>query len=304
MKLISEVIEILSSENPNLTNALIKTKVLLHRLGQKDLIGWVNSELNGYKDDDDLPPYRILPAQVLVNASNMAYQVTSHPIPLAHLDKKRRESLETAKFQQSIGVPEELADSHGSSIQSPIPMEWIPTLNKGLANNFQIQTAWCEIGKTSLTQALVEVRSRLLDFMLELSKEFGGEMTDEELKNKSQSVDSASMFNSAMFGDNTTIVVGDANRVQISTRISKGNFTELEADLKKHDVSEADIKKLHAAVASDEGCEDHKKNQFGPAVKKWTTEMLGKAVDTTWQIGIGAAGNLLANALQAFYGWH
>jgi hypothetical protein len=217
MKLISEIIDILSSDKPNLTNALIKTKVLLHRLGQKNLIGWVNSELNGYKDDDDLPPYRILPATVLVNATNIAWQATRHQIPLGHLDDKMRESLEMARFQQSIGVLEELANSKGDSIVSRIPMEWIPLLNKGLANDFQIQSAWCEISKTALTQTLVEVRSRLLDFMLELNNEFGGEMTDEEAeaKIKSKSVDPASMFSSAIFGDHTTIVVGDANRFQI-----------------------------------------------------------------------------------------
>ena len=72
--------------------------------------------------------------------------------------------------------------------------------------------AWCEINKTSLIQALVEVRSRLLDFMLELNKEFAGEMTDEEAeeKIKSNSVDPAAVFSGAFFGDNATIVVGDA----------------------------------------------------------------------------------------------
>ena len=301
MKLISEIIDILSSEEPNLTNALIKTKVLLHRLGQKDLIGWVNSELNGYKDDDDLPPYRILPATVLVNASNIAWQVTSHPIPLAHLKKDVREWLEKARFQQSIGVLEELAK--GKSVVSRIPMEMIPMLNKGLANYYEIQSAWCEISKTSLIQTLVEVRSRLLDFMLELKKEFADEMTEEEVKIKSEAVDTASMFSGAFFGDNATVVIGNANRFQISNKISKGNFAELEEELKRHDVSEDDIMKLKGAIAKDEGCKEHKKKKFGPSVKEWITEMIGKAVNTTWQIGIGTAGNLLAAGLQSFYGW-
>ncbi len=214
MKLISEIIEILSSDKPNLTNALIKTKVLLHRLGQKGLIGWVNSELNGYKDDDDLPPYRILPCTVLANASNIAWRVSSHPIPIVHIDKKLRARLEQTKFYQSIGVLEDLANSKGDII-TRIPMEWNSLLSEGLGNNFRISSAWCEVGKTSLIQTLVEVRSRLLDFMLQLSDEFVGEMTDEEAKNKSQSVDPASMFHNAMFGDNTTIVVGDMDKSAI-----------------------------------------------------------------------------------------
>jgi len=215
MKLISEIIEILSSDKPNITNALIKTKVLLYRLGQKSLIGWVNSELNGYKKDDDLPPYRILPCTVLANASNMAWQVSSHPIPTAHLEKKFRERIEQSKFYQSIGVLEELANSEGDKIMIRIPMEWNSLLNEGLGNGFRISSAWSEVSKTSLIQTLVEVRSRLLDFMLELSNEFADDMTDEEVKEKSRSVDPVSIFHNAMFGDNTTIVVGDMDKSAI-----------------------------------------------------------------------------------------
>ena len=47
MKLVDEIIEILSSDNGILSNALIKTKVLLHKMGHKELVMWVNKELNG-----------------------------------------------------------------------------------------------------------------------------------------------------------------------------------------------------------------------------------------------------------------
>ena len=49
MKLLNETIEILSSEKPSLTDALMKTKVILHKLGRRDLAEWVNLELNGYR---------------------------------------------------------------------------------------------------------------------------------------------------------------------------------------------------------------------------------------------------------------
>lgn len=87
MKLVDEIIETLSSDNGVLTHALIKTKVLLHKIGHKELVIWVNKELNGYSQSDELPDYRIIPAQVRVSATNGAYQVNSHPIPMKHLDK-------------------------------------------------------------------------------------------------------------------------------------------------------------------------------------------------------------------------
>ena len=49
MIIIDEIIDNLSSETLNLSNALIKTKVLLYKMGEKDLEKWINNELNGYE---------------------------------------------------------------------------------------------------------------------------------------------------------------------------------------------------------------------------------------------------------------
>jgi hypothetical protein len=94
--LLDEIIELLSSEAGSLTEALLKTKVLLHQIGRKDLIDWVNNELNGYTQGKEVPPYRVLPAQVLANMSNGAWQASSHPIPIFHLKPEQRQNLETS----------------------------------------------------------------------------------------------------------------------------------------------------------------------------------------------------------------
>jgi len=54
IKLIDEIIEILSSDSGKLSDALIKTKVLLHKIGHKELVPWVDSELKGYPDRDSI----------------------------------------------------------------------------------------------------------------------------------------------------------------------------------------------------------------------------------------------------------
>lgn len=50
MKLISEIVDTHSSNTGKLSDALIKTKVLLYNIGHKELVPWVNNELNGYPD--------------------------------------------------------------------------------------------------------------------------------------------------------------------------------------------------------------------------------------------------------------
>ena len=303
MKLINEIIDILSAEKPNLTNAFIKTKVLLYRLGQKDLVTWVNNELNGYQNVEELPPYRILSSEVLVNASNMAYQANRHPIPLSHLDAELRSSLENSELMHSLAVLEEFAKSDSQFLERPLQMEWIPILNQGLANNYRIQKAWCEIPISGVVQTLTEVRSRLLDFLLELNNEFGDDMTDEQVKSKASEVDPASMFNNAIFGDNTTILVGKQNTQHVVNSKVFNNVSALEKELQRHGVSEDDIHELKAALESDKGHVDIEKKEYGPEVKSWFKKMVGKAADGAWQINLGVAGNIISELLNKYYGW-
>lgn len=74
MKLIEEIIEILSDSTPNIEQALMKTKVLLYKLGEKDLTSWIKNELEGYESENDLPTYRIIHCGVMINAASIPYR--------------------------------------------------------------------------------------------------------------------------------------------------------------------------------------------------------------------------------------
>lgn len=303
MKLIGEIIEILSSDAGRLSDALIKTKVLLHKIGHKELVTWVNNELNGYPDRDSVPEYRVLPAQVLVNASNIAYRITSQHIPMGHLDKKHRESLETAKMDQSLAVLEKFAEKDNGHLQAHIPMESYGILGKGLDNSYQIESAWSAISHTSVLQLLIQVRSRLLDFVLELNDQFPNELNEDEVKERIDSVDTGNLFNSAIFGDNATILVGSSNTQTVSNINMKGDFSALAKTLEHNGVSESDINALKTAIDQDSSIISDDSKEFGPAVKSWLQIMLSKAVDASWNIELGIASSLLATALNSFYGW-
>src|SRR5260370_27242123 len=139
--LLDDIIKQLSEEGASLTEALLKTKVLLHQLGRKELVEWVNKELNGYSEEDDFPSYRILPSQVLANLSNPAWRIASHPIPLGHLKPGERESLERAKMHQSLDVLRELTKAKGGMVSRSIPIEANFLLGETLDNSFRIERA-------------------------------------------------------------------------------------------------------------------------------------------------------------------
>lgn len=154
MKLLNELIATLSAEQPNLTDTLMKTKVLLHRLGRKDLAEWVNLELNGYPDAVSVPDYRVADAHVKGVVGNAAYTYNDHPLPTFHLDQRVRNRFEKLEMRDSISVLEGLARNDKNGLSRPIPLELNRFLDKALTGGYKVQQARCDIGVGRLSQIL------------------------------------------------------------------------------------------------------------------------------------------------------
>lgn len=122
MKLLNDLIETLSSEKPSLTDALMKTKVLLHKIGGKDLAEWVSQEVNGYPEHAVLPEYRIIHAGVRGNAANIAWKFTHHPLPTHHLKPEIRKRFEELDMRESIAGVERLTEA-GNNLMRQLPPE-------------------------------------------------------------------------------------------------------------------------------------------------------------------------------------
>jgi hypothetical protein len=302
VKLLAELIDTLSAPQPNLTDALIKTKLLLRRLGRKDLAEWVNLELNGYPDGSQVPSYRVVHAQIMGAVSNVAYRFESHPLPTMHLDEKVRKRFEELEMRDSISVLEGLARNDKNGLRRSIPLEFNGHLNKALTGGFKVESAWCDMGTGRLAEVLTQVRSRLLDFLLELSEKVGDGMSDAEVKKVGQAPETASIFNNAIFGDNTTILVGDHGCQTVTNRISRGNLEELMSVLKEAGIPTECVTELENAVQTDAPTDEVTGRQFGPAIKSWMKQTLAKVVDGSWQIELGIASNLITDALKSYYG--
>lgn len=299
MRLVDEIIELLSAKVGSLTEALLKTKVLLHEIDHAELVPWVNAELNGYGDGDEVPEYRIIRSRVLANLVSMTFRAQSHPLPVMHLDEDERQNLETQKMIQSLAVLEEWAtsDDDSGSIQNPLPLEYNDRLGKTLAAGVHIQKAWIEIDQSAIVQILTEVRSRLLDFVLALKDKLPEKVTLESVK----SIDAQSIFNNAVLGDHNVIVVGDRNKAKVVQNHLRGNFDALMHELKKYNVPDEDIEELRDAIDQDGPLEEGAKT-FGTRVREWMKKMLNKAVEASWQIEINIASTVLADALRRYYG--
>lgn len=102
------------------------------------------------------------------------------------------------------------------------------------------------------------------------------------------------------FNGHTTIIVGDNNNVNYT--ITEGSFDSLKNMLSKNGVTSGDISELKIILESEDP--NYEKKIFGNLTNSWVSKMISKSLDGSWAIGIGTAGNLLADGIKAYYGWH
>ena len=278
MKLVDEIIDLLSSKDTDLSTALLKTK-----------------------DVDSLPEYRILHVNVLGNASNGGYRFTGQNLPLMHLDEKIRKKLDTTYLTQGIAVIQEY--SQGDNLQITIAPEFYPSLSKGLGNGYEIESAWGKHSAGAMTQVITEVTSRLLDFVLELSEKLPEELDSKEMKAVAKEIGVSDIFNNAVIGDNATIVVGDSNTQHIKNSVTTNDFSSLQKLLQENGVEHEDILELKSSIESDKESQEIKDKKLGGNVTNWIGKMVSKAASSAWDIKIGAAGSLLATAISKYYGF-
>jgi AbiTii len=299
MQLLDEIITLLSDQKGSLTDALLKTKVVMHKIGHKELAEWVNDELNGYPKDKDVPPYRIIPARPYAQLRDIAFVYNNQALPTGHLKPEERDHLTVNKMRESIAVLEGYSKHEGHLI-SPLPPEFHKRLSEPLTEGIWIDRAWIQTEPSQIVNTVVEVRSRLLDFALSLQDRLG-DVEEADVKEAAKGIDAVGMFHHTVIGDNATFVIGNQNTTTIKNVVKNGDFASLAAALKERGVADTDVQELRVAITADEDQVDAEKKTFGPAVKGWMSRMMTKVVEASWNIELGVAGGLLTEALKAYY---
>jgi hypothetical protein len=296
--LIDDIIDLLGRVDGSLSEALLKTKILLHQIGKKELAEWVNKELTGYGPDDDVPAYRVLHAQIIGHVANMAMKANNFPLPINHLDDKTRNRLQKIPMRESLEALTKLASAKQLAIN--FAPEFYGAFDEGLEAGTHVQRAWRQLSPEAVSQILINVRSRLLDFILELRDQVGSGKNEAEVSEKSKAVNLDQMFNKAIFGDNATLIFGDANQQHVRNEIKQNDIDSLHHALKAAGVEEIDLAELKAAVEDDDRMLG--KASFGGETGKWYMALLSKAAKGGYKIGVDIVGSVVSRALSAYMG--
>jgi ubiquitin-protein ligase len=155
-----------------LESILLKAKVLAHYLDNNELKKWVKNELDGYPNTNGLPDYRITGAALFGTFFNGVYQYSNHIISITTIPQDLREFVGKVYFPQGLVGLEGMAKN--GNLRHPMPGDWVDLYNilnaESLSHgHYKLIEAHHPVPDTSIIQTLGAIRSRLQDFVLEIS---------------------------------------------------------------------------------------------------------------------------------------
>jgi AbiTii-like protein len=296
---LDEIIALLSDSKASLTDALLKTKVLLHQIGRKELATWVTNELSGYPDHDveKVPPYRIVGMQPHGHVTNMAWQMTDYLLPILHLPKARQKALTECPFTDPVSAIEDLKAKGAGKLTRPLPAEFGASVRKVLTPGTHVVSAWCEVNMIQVENIVIQVRSRLLDFVLEL-KDAVGDIPDKELPAKAKEVHAEKIWHQTSYHTGGTLVIGSEN-VQVNNQ--QGDIDGLLEEVSKLGFDQGELDELRRAVEVDEHRGDTPSIEEGET-SAWYMKALKKVGKGAVDAGVDLVSKTLAELIKHYNG--
>jgi hypothetical protein len=285
----------------DLAALLRKCKLLAARLGSRSLEEWVVFESNGYPDDAAVPEYRIWPLEVKGHFSGpFSSGIRNAPIPRAVLPKSVKETYDRYECRQSVAGIEAILTKATTGTVRVTTGDLALVLGTRVYQAQNCVQAWAEFGTGHLVELLNAVRNRVLDFALAVWKEApeAGE-TNVSPSPAMNAERVTQIFNTTVYGGAANLV-GSSSASAITFNIGVRDFGSLERVLGESGLSPTDLSELRRALEAEPTSVTPEK--FGPKVSAWIAKMMGKAAAGGWEVGLGAGGTLLAQAIAKYYG--
>jgi hypothetical protein len=307
MNILTEIINQLIDNSIPLTNSLLKIKVLASRLKSKTLYNWVNKELSGYEPDDEIPDYRVTGCVLVENILHGNMHMKNQVLATTGLPDFVIKHIEKIEFNQPISVLERYIEENNNPLAYAIPAEIYGYLTENyekMGNRYiSVYSARKQVDLGVIQHAISEVRNKTLDLLLKLEEEFGIEINLQDLIEKKSRVNEIinNIMNQTIInkGDGNVINTGNESSITNNANIEKSNFEDLKKALQENHVEDEEINELKKIINEKP---DYERKLFGPKVNNWIQKMTNKALNGTWQVGIGASGSILVELVKKYYG--
>jgi hypothetical protein len=300
MTLLADIQAAAVDQTHSLSDLLRKCQILAFRLRHEPFKTWVSHELNGYPNDATLPPYRSsMRGEIKANLSGpFGSGGKNVPVPMSLIPADVRGQANRFDFHQGVAALESTverakAGGHGS-IRSPFPVEAYAWME--IWEDHQTMSMWLEAPISSVVGVLDQVRSRALEFVLEIEAENPKAGDNAEGEPPVSMARADVIFNTVILGGQ--VALGPNASVEVS--VTPGDLGSLLRYLEAQGVDRPDRNELAEAIRSDAA--EGGREGPGKRVTAWLGRMTLKFATSGGRVGEGTAAALIAAAVARYVG--
>jgi hypothetical protein len=302
MSLLRDIQNAALDSKVHLPDLLRKCKVLAARLGNPEFKSWVDAELNGYGEKENLPSYRSFRVESHGNFSGfMGSGLQNASIPLSCLPAQFRDMLFIHHSREPISSLADLVSKEGSgSFRVPWPADLVAHVGQDIYQDMNCLSAWQVIPRGGVVGMLDTVRTRVLNFVLEIESDApdAGEAAPGVHPVPQERVNQ--VFHTEIYGNVGNVAAGSEGFSQSSvTTIAQGDFNSLRTYLTNLGVGPAELVELEDATAKDR---TSRQDGMGEQTAKWLGKMISRASSGALKVGTTVATTLLTKAIAQYLG--
>lgn len=251
MTLLREIQQAAIDENSQVATLLRKCKVLAVRLGSQEFGDWIDNELNGYKTLDELPTYRILRVGSYGDFVGVfGRQGKNLPIPPESVPEEIREYIQTSRLTMAVSALANLAETEDASREG-WPPDVVRIIGSQIYEDMNCLSAWKLLPRAALIAVLDTVRTRVLNFALQIEGEYP-EAGEAPINSKPIPEEKISqVFNTYITGTVQNLATGSSQfkqQAHLSSGLSDEMFRNLLDAVAKASASQDAIQKMSALI--------------------------------------------------------
>lgn len=221
----------------SLTTILLKCQLLSHKINSQILLDWVNHELNGYSDNDEIPQYRLLTvSEIYASFMNSYGQITTRTIPFGlDIAEPFATQLYHGYLHNSVAELEafeaKCKNETNFNLKLKLHGSFYPVLEDCFGGDpHKIQDAWQIFAGQNISGVLASIKNKLLEFVCELGKAHECDFITSDImqtktiqifNNTIQSLNTGpgtinNNGNNIAMGDNATITLSESQKAQLT----------------------------------------------------------------------------------------
>ena len=226
-----------SSKDVELSSLLRKCKILAARLNHTDFKAWIEKELNGYDDTNSLPSYRILETMSKGHFSGWGGSgLRNAPIPTYCLEEKHQKYVDNVYITEGISALEDLLSKSDGTLHKPWRPQLLALYGTKFYENMNCIEAWQVISSSSLANIVDTVRTKILNFVLEIEAENPDAGDAKINSNPIEQGKITQIFNTTIHGNVQNVATGSSDFTQNAQLNSENEkiFEQLLEIIKSH----------------------------------------------------------------------